>query len=127
MNPDILMMFDKNPAALPLYEAAEAMILEIFPDVKIKVGKTQVSFSNRYGFAYLWPPSRKRKGWPSLFVGLTFGLGRQETHPRIAESVEAYPGRWTHHVLISSTDDLDEQIKDWLQEAYGFSMIKGRR
>ncbi len=127
MNPDILMMFDKMPNALPLYEAAEALIVEMFPDVKIKIGKTQVSFSNRYGFAYLWPPNRKIKGRPGLYIVLTFGLGRREAHERIVESVEPYPGRWTHHVLISSPDDLDEQVKNWLQEAYNFSMIKGRR
>lgn len=43
INPDILLMFDKLPAALPLYEAAEAEILAAFPNIRIKVGKTQVS------------------------------------------------------------------------------------
>ena len=32
MNPDILMMFGKTLDALPLYEGAEAMIVEMFPD-----------------------------------------------------------------------------------------------
>lgn len=127
MNFDILMLFDKKPDALYLYEAAEAFILELFPDVKIKVSKTQVSFSNRYGFAFLWPPNRRIKNKPGTYIVLTFGLGRQEVHPRILESVEPYPGRWTHHVLISSPDELDEQIKNWLIEAYNFSMMKGRR
>jgi len=127
MNPDILMMFDKLPGALPLYEAAEALILELFPDVNIKVSKTQVGFSNRYGFAYLWPPARKIKGRPGRYIVLTFGLGRRAEHERIVESVEPYPGRWTHHVLISSADDLDEQVTNWLREAYDFSMTKRRR
>lgn len=127
MNPDILMLFDKMPAALPLYEAAEAKLLAAFPDARIKVSKTQVGFSNRYGFAYLWPPIRRIKGWPKVCIVLTFGLGYRLEHPRIAEAVEPYPRRWTHHVVIGKAEELDEQVFGWLREAYDFSMAKGRR
>ncbi|MDL2273243.1 DUF5655 domain-containing protein [Oscillospiraceae bacterium OttesenSCG-928-G22] len=127
MNPDILMLFDRLPGGLPIYEAAERKILSAFPDVRIKVTKTQVGFSNRYGFAYLWPPTRKIKGRPGLYIVLTFGLGYRLSHPRIVESVEPYPGRWTHHVLLGDAEEVDEQIMAWLKEAYDFSMVKGRR
>ena len=82
MNPELLMVFDAMPVALPLYESAGALIPELFPDAKIKGGKTQVSFSNRYGFASLWPPTRKIKGRPGLYIVLTFGLGRRAEHSR---------------------------------------------
>lgn len=124
MNPDILMMFDKLPAALPLYEAAEAKILAAFTDVRIKVGKTQVSFYSRYLFAALWPPARRIKGRPGVYIVLTFGLGYRVEHPRIVESVEPYPNRWTHHVLIAEPKEMDEQVMGWLREAYDFSMHK---
>lgn len=127
MNPDILMLFERLPEALPIVEAAESKILSAFPDVKRKVSKTQIGFSNRYGFAYLWPPTRKIKGRPGVYIVLTFGLGYRLDHERIIESVEPYPGRWTHHVLISAPEELDEQVKDWLREAYDFSLHKGRR
>lgn len=126
MNTDIIMLFNKMPEALPIYEAAEAFILEQFPDAVMKLSKTQISFSNRFGFAILWPPNRKIKGRAGVYIVLSFGLGRRAEHPRIVESVEPYPGRWTHHVLISSADDLDDELKAWLQEAYDFALTKRR-
>ncbi|MDL2288107.1 DUF5655 domain-containing protein [Oscillospiraceae bacterium OttesenSCG-928-F05] len=127
MNPDIMMLFGRLPGALPIYEAAEGKILAAFPDVKVAVKKTQVSFSNRYGFAYLWPPTRKIKGRPGLYIVLSFGLGYRLEHPRVVESAEPYPGRFTHHVLIGSAEEMDAQIMTWLKEAYDFSAAKGRR
>lgn len=124
MNPDILSLFDQLPTALPLYEAAEAEILAAFPEVRVKVGKTQVGFYSRYRFAALWPPKRRIKGRQGVYIGLTFGLGHREEHPRIMEAVEPYPGRWTHHVLIAAPEEMDAQVMDWLRAAYGFSMIK---
>ena len=124
MSYDIFMVFNKLPAALPLYEAAEAKILAVFPDVRIKVSKTQISFYNKYLFAALWPPLRKIKGRTGVYIVLTFGLGYRMDHPRIVQSVEPYPNRWTHHVLITDPEEMDEQIMDWLREAYDFSNNK---
>ena len=45
-------------------------------------------------------------------------------HPRVMESVKPYPSRWTHHVVIQNVDEVDEQIKAWLNEAYAFSLMK---
>lgn len=126
MNPDILMLFGAKPELLPIYEAGEAKIVKAYPDVRIKISKTQVSFSNRYGFAYLWPPTRKIKGRPGAYLVLTFGLGYRLAHPRIIESVEPYPGRWTHHVLLTSPEEMDDEAMGWVAEAYEFSMHKGR-
>lgn len=124
IHPDILMMFDKLPAALPIYEVAEAKILAAFPETRVKVRKTQVSFYNKYLFAALWPPLRKIKGRPGVYIVLTFGLGYQLEHPRIVESVEPYPNRWTHHVLIEKPEEMDDQVMGWLQKAYDFSLFK---
>lgn len=124
MHPDILMLFNKTPDALPLYAAAEAAILNAFPQAHSKVGKTQVSFYNRHLFAALWPPVRKRKDWPTVFVGVTFGLGYRLEHPRIVQAVEPYPNRWTHHVLLTQPGELDEQLLGWLREAHDFALLK---
>ena len=116
MNSDVFVFFDKMPEAYPLYKAVEDKICEEFAEVKIKVQKTQISFSNKYNFAFV-SLSGKR-------VILTFGLGRQVVHPKIAVSTEPYPRRWTHHVFIQTTEDVDEQVMEWIKEAYGFSMTK---
>ena len=46
MNVDILFFFNDHMDALPLYERLETLILEQIPDVKIKVSKSQICFSN---------------------------------------------------------------------------------
>ena len=55
---------------------------------------------------------------------LSFGLSYRKEHPRIALAVEPYPNRWTHHVLLTRLDDLDETVMGWVEEAYQFSMEK---
>lgn len=124
MNPDILMLFDKAPGTLPLYMELEKRLTEAYPDVRILVKNTQVSFYNTHAFAWAWPPFRKRKGWPDKYMLVTFGLDHQLVHPRIAESVEPYPHRWTHHVIVQRKDEIDEQLLGWIDESYQFSLHK---
>ena len=124
---DELFFFDRKPGTLPLYEAVRHMICKGFDDVTIKVSKTQIAFANKHQFAFVSLPYRKIKGAPDVYILLTFGLERKEDHPRIAVSTEPYPGRWTHHVVIASVDDVDEQVREWINEAYHFARIKGIR
>jgi hypothetical protein len=124
---DYLFFSNESHHVIPIYEAVKGYICSEFEGVKIKVSKTQISFSNRYGFAYVSLPYRRVKGRPDVYIILTFGLGYRLDHPRIMESVEPYPGRWTHHVIIQSEAEMDGQIKEWLREAYHFSNAKQRR
>jgi len=122
-----LSFFMKSPDALPLYEAVRDMILLGFEDVTVRVLKTQIAFSNRYNFAFVSLPFRKVKGRPEVYIILTLGLGYRLEHPRVVECVEPYPGRWTHHVIIQSMDEVDAQVREWIGEAYDFSNAKGMR
>lgn len=124
MNEPILILFDKHPAVLPLYEQLEARILAELSGVSLKVGKTQVSFSNRYGFAWAWPPYRKIKAWPASYLGVSFGLGDRLEHPRIVEAANPYPNRWTHHVLVTAPEQIDDQLMQWITASYHFSLSK---
>ncbi len=127
MNPDCMMLFDKVPGTLPLYEAFEQRVLAAHPDVTIMVKATQVSFYNTHAFAWAWPPFRKRKGWPDKYMLVTFGLDHQFVHPRIAESVEPYPNRWTHHVIVQRVEEIDDELMGWIEESYQFSLQKGKK
>lgn len=124
MNFDILLVFEKAQEALPLYEAAKSWILSNFDDVRIKVGKTQITFYNRHSFAYLWPARGRLKGAPKNTLAFGFGLAYRVDNPRIARAVEAYPNRWTQHVLIESAGDLDEELLGWVRESYAFADSK---
>ena len=125
MNQDILFFFDKNPEALPLYEALEERILSEIPDVKIKVQKTQISFANKHNFAFVsFLPARKAKERPVIYITVTFGLGYRKESPRIDAATEPYPNRWTHHMLISQVDEVDDELLGWIKEAGAFSAGK---
>jgi hypothetical protein len=124
---DYLFFLGETSRAIPLYEAIKSFICSEFEGVKVKASKTQISFSNRYGFAYVSLPRSRMKGRSDGRIILTFGLGYKLDNPRIMEAVEPYPRRWTHHVIIQSETEVDAQIKEWLSEAYHFSNAKRSR
>ena len=121
---DEIMFWDKWARLFPLYEAFKNCLSETYPDIKIKVSKSQISFYNRHMFAMVSPPVRRRKGWPKEFMLISFGLPYQVISPRIAMSAEAYPNRWTHHVIIENAEAIDETLLAWIDEAYSFSKSK---
>ena len=55
---------------------------------------------------------------------VTFGLGYRKESPRIDVATEPYPGRWTHHVMVGSAEEIDEELLGWIQEAAAFSASK---
>ena len=122
---DELFFFDEKPAAIPLYEAFAKRLLAEIDDVTVKVRKTQISFSNRYNFAFVsLLPVRKAKARPETYITVTFGLRYKKESPRIDVTSEPYPNRWTHHMLISSADEIDDELMGWIKEAAAFSAGK---
>lgn len=108
-----------------MYEAFEERVFSEVDGVKVKVQKTQISFSNRHNFAFVsFLPVRKAKERPAVYIVVTFGLGYRAESPRIDVAVEPYPGRFTHHVLISATEEIDDELMGWVREAAAFSAGK---
>lgn len=98
----------------------------------IKVTKTQISFRSRYVFAMASLPYRRMKDWPKEYLMLSFGLNYRKDSPRIVQAVEAYPNRWTHHVIVERTEYLDDELLGcWLcssvRRATAFSLSVSRR
>ena len=125
MEQDVLYFFDGRPEALPLYEAFEQKVFSEVHGVKVKVQKTQIAFSNRHNFAFVsFLPVRKAKDRAKVYIVVTFGLGYCVESPRIDAAVEPYPGRWTHHVLIAGTGEIDDELMGWVEEAAAFSAGK---
>ena len=84
-------------------------------------------FAKRYGFAFVsFNPCRKAKDRPAVWMTVTFGLGYRKESPRIDVATEPYPGRWAHHVMVGSVDEIDEELLGWIQEAAEFSAAKKR-
>lgn len=122
--PDVLFFFDGKPAELVLYETLFRHMEEVFPDASVKVQKSQISFYGRHLFGAVSLPVRRKKNWPEHCIVVTIGLSHPLESPRAAVSVEPYPGRWTNHVLVSEASQVDEELLEWLNEAWAFAESK---
>lgn len=121
---DLLRYFDGHPEELSLYEVLFRRLEAAFPDASVKVQKSQISFYGRHLFAAASLPVRRKKDWPKRCLLVTFGLSCQKESPRIAVASEPYPGRWTHHVLVSEAGEIDGELLAWLEESYAFAQSK---
>ena len=122
---DSLFFFEKMPGALPLFDSFESRLSQAVGAYTTRVQKTQITYSNRHVFACVsFLKVRKAQQRPPVYLVITFGLARKVESPRIDAAVEAYPGRWTHHVLIAAPEEIDEELMGWIREAYYFSASK---
>jgi len=125
MNDDIILFFSGHMDALPIYEKLERQLLTWIPDIKIKVSKTQITFANKYGFAFVsFNPCRKAADRPKVWITVSFGLGYRNTSGRVDSATEAFPGRWTHHITVGCPDEIDEELMEFIMEAAVFSAEK---
>lgn len=124
-NNDELLFFDAKPTALPLYKTFRESVVARWPDTRIEVKKTQISFFNRRMFAAVsFTPVRKVKNRPDPFLTITFGLPYRKESDRIDVATEPYPNRWTHHVMIGTKEEIDDELFSWIEEAAGFAERK---
>ena len=125
LDTDTLMFFDQHMDILPLYQAFEELLFDSFPVVNKRVQKTQITFSNRHVFACVSFARVKRKTeLPMRFIVITLGLPAPLDSERVAVKTEPYPGRWTHHFVVSTPEELDEELLSWIKTAYTFADAK---
>ena len=125
VNPDTPFFFRESPLSLPLYLALEERILSEHPDARVRVQKTQISFSNRRNFAFAsLLPARRAALRPNPYLTVTIGLGRRLDSLRVDAVSEPYPSRWTHHIVLGSAEEIDGELMGWIREAAEFSAQK---
>ena len=115
-----------DPRYIALFEAVERAVIQL-GESQMTVSKTQISWGNPKKFAFFSLPFRRGASFPPGCAICTFGLGERVEHPRITQAVEPYPGRWTHHVVLTRPEEVDSQLRQWLAQAYLFAQDKGRR
>lgn len=116
--------FRKMPETHTLYNVFAKCVRKKFSDVQIQIQKSQISFSNKHQFAFVWLPVRKIINRPDVYIIVSFGLSHRLVSPRIVEATEPYPNRWTHHLIIQSPNEIDAELMDWIKEVHDFAAIK---
>lgn len=108
--------FDGKDESRQLFDALRRVI-ETVGAAEIRVTKSQIAFRRNKAFAWAWMPGKylRRKAAPLV---LTLGFRHKDTSPRWKEIVEPAPGWFTHHLEIYSTSDIDDQVRDWLRDAW---------
>ena len=108
-----------RPAVRLIFDALSQIVLRNFPEVIIKVQKSQISFCGPRPFCWAWLPIRDGiKGRPELYLVVSFGLDHEIIHPRLVDTSQPYPGRWTHHTIISHIEEIDAELINWISQAY---------
>ncbi len=114
MTPDDFFLGQVESRAI--FDAVRGAVDEIGP-AEVRVTKSQVAFWRRKAFAWVWIPSQylRRKAAPLV---LTLGFRYRNNSPRWKKIVEPYPGRFTHHLELNSAEEVDDEVRRWLCEAW---------
>ena len=122
---DTLLFFDRHKTIYPLYEQFQKKLFARFPESRIKVQKSQISYYNRHLYACVsFLKVKKKAELPEDYFVLTLGLPAPLESGRAAAKTEPYPGRWTTNFVISAPSELDEELFDWIGQAYQFAQTK---
>ena len=114
--------FAGDPVAWGLYEALKKELVWRYPEMEIRVAKTQVSFFDRLMFGCVsFTRVRRKADMPAHFLSLTLGLPEPVESPRIAVKCEPYPGRWTHHIVLASPEEINAELLAWIDRAHQFA------
>lgn len=93
----------------PIFDAVMRHLETVGP-VHVEPVSVGIFLKRTRGFAELRPMQR----WEAL----SFSLRRAVRHPRITRKVQTYNGRYFHVVNLRGPEDLDDEIRGWLTEAY---------
>lgn len=109
--------FGGQVEARQLFEALSRLIESIGP-AAMRATKSQVAFRRRRAFAWAWMPGQYLRR-PAAPLVLTVALPARDPSPRWKQVVEPAPGRFVHHLELWSSADLDDEVDEWLREAWG--------
>lgn len=110
--------FAGREEARALFEVLRAEVAAL-GDVEVRVSKSQVAFWHDHNVAVVWTPDRYHKGTAPLV--LTVSLRRRDPSPRWKEVVPVSGGRYTHHLELRSAEEIDDDVRGWLAEAWAIA------
>lgn len=92
-------------------------LIESLGPITLRVTKSQVAFRRRTAFAWAWMPAMYLDEANAPLV-VTIALRHRDPSPRWKEVVEPRPGRFTHHLELRATAEIDTQVQRWLEDAW---------
>jgi hypothetical protein len=102
-----------NPEVVALYDQFVVLVKNC-GDVIIEATKTSIVFKTPAMIAVV---HLKKQG-----LRAAFWLSRPVQHPRIRRIYSDSPNSYAHHITVESLDELDEQLQNWLCEAYAIAL-----
>lgn len=99
----------KSERARSLFEAFDALVRSCGP-IELAPAKTRVAFMVRMRFASVNAISDR--GLRAHVV-----LARERKSRRFTK-IEKIGGVWVHHFRVETVEELDEEVRSWLTEAY---------
>lgn len=103
--------FDTGPAfERPVFERVLAVMQQVDPDIWYEPVSVGIFFKRRTSFLQLRTMTR--------WIAVGFSLHRRLTSDRIARKVIEHNGRYHHVVNVRSPHEIDDQLADWLIEAW---------
>ena len=107
--------FDGSPEGLAVYDAVAGAVRAL-GTVETRVSRSQIAFRGRRGFAYLWRPSRYvRSNVPAV---LSIATPYELSSDRFKSVVHPSATTWMHHLEVAKVTEIDEEVVDWLTQAY---------
>lgn len=127
MTGEELAYLGRETCLVPLYAHLRKNILDLYPKSEIRVHKTMISFRHPMPFCYVSLPTRPlAKEHPDKYLAVSLLLSERVEHPRIAQIAEPYPGRFTHHLMLSQFTEVDPLLLRWIQQSHNFRyMVTG--
>lgn len=99
---------------LPIYDQLISYVKTLGPDITITPKKGSVSIIRKRQFVLIKPATKTR-------IDLGFKLTDTPTTDRLEHS-GPFGTMCTHRVQITSLNDIDNELKEWIREAYSKSI-----
>ena len=113
--------FARKPEALPSVRAFLLEALERWPETEIVTQKSQVGLRDPRPFCALTAPGKHVKGRAVPGALLSLFLPRPLETEALILAVEAYPGRFTNHLILPADPaDFPAELWSWTGKARRF-------
>lgn len=106
--------YQGKESLFPIYEALAERILSFGNDIKVSPKKDSVSFIRKRQFALVKPATKTR-------IDLGLKLKGKPLTDRL-ENSGPFGAMCSHRVRITTAAEIDQELNDWLKEAYKMSI-----